>query len=52
MESSRVSIASCLLASGEPGSSHSVWNNREGNQSPRGLCWEEITVNTTTLVNN
>ena len=42
-------IASCLIASGEPGSSHGVWNNREENQSPPSLCWEEITVNTTTL---
>ena len=42
-------IASCLLASGEPGSSHGVWNNREENQSPPSSCWEEITVNTTTL---
>ena len=44
--------ASCLIASGQPGSSHGNWNNREENQSPPSLCWEEIRTNTTTLASD
>ena len=42
-------IANCLIASGDTGSAHGEWDNREENQTPPSKCWTPVPVNETTL---
>ncbi|MDC1280391.1 prepilin-type N-terminal cleavage/methylation domain-containing protein [Pelagibacteraceae bacterium] len=42
-------IAACLIASGDSGSAHGDWDNREEDQTPASKCWSPVPVNETTL---